>query len=287
MKFIKIAPLIFTAISIFAFYSCQTEKQCNFDGMSGKLLFLSADDENKEGYSIYDFAKAEEDFIGINGLSGCFFNNSNQIILDIGVGTIVKYNVDTKEQELIYQIESPNASSQYSLAVVDNNSVSVGTEEGIIIIDVDTLETITVVDDNYLSEHGWDDEGKILTYTIKTNSATSICEYHTITGEKKVLFDGMRPKVSKNGNIIVYQQNNDKEFALTVRDISSGKEYNYPNGVLDYVISPDGKYIAVIENWKGAGFYKGYTVNVWDYSSDNIINVIEKCPNFATIDWTE
>ncbi len=264
------------------------KKEINADTISGKILFR---EPMSDGNSISgsDFVTLDPFYctitpVGFQGSCAKFFGSTSKILIQQELGDVELFDVDTKEKEVVYNTGSN--SSNFEIAYVDDNHFSIADYKNIRLVDIRSGES-TVVVEEASGTHSWCKNGKLLYYatSLDATGKKGIYSYEVETGKKTFVIDGAVPNISQDGKILAYQ----KKDSLYVINLESGKEWKYRCIPFCFCISPDSKYVAVVEYWNGLWFYDGYTVKIWDYVKDETQTVLPRYANgqCSGIDWAE
>lgn len=287
MKGMMVAVLV-CLVTLASGCESNDQKEMNADTISGKILFREPMSDGKS-ISGSDFVTLDPFYctitpVGFQGSRAKFFGSTSKILIQQELGDVELFDVATKEKKVVYNTGSK--SSNYRIAFVDGNHFSIADFKNIHLVDVQNGES-TVVVDEASGIHSWCENGKVLYYATSLNAADKkgIYSYNTQTGEKTYITDGADPNISPDGKILAYQKKN----SLYVKNLESGNEWRYKHTPLYFCLSPDSKYVAVVEYWSGAWFYDGYTVKIWDYKKDNSQTVLPRYANghCSGIDWAE
>lgn len=300
----KIGKFIFIsifAVSIALISSCDNRKlsELNSDTISGTILFRDPQsdyDPNVSGSRLFFFDPWTTKLtpVGIDGSKARFAGVSDKIITNSDKNTLSLFDITTGEEKTLYKTKNESdLIYDCSIAFVDENHISiVENNESLLLIDTRDYTEKVIVENIGNTIHSWGNGGKTVYFSqseITNNKVKNKIMCKDIdTGEVKYLCDGVAPRVSQKGNILVYSAETPGR-RMIVRNLTSNKEWKYKSSANFYCPSPDGKYVVLLEPWCGAWFYDGYTVNIWDYEKNISQTVLPRYANgqCQDIDWAD
>ena len=265
--------------------------------ISGKILFrdplVEGMNKPNQGLVLLDSQSTAITPIGIFGGNARFMGNTSKILVDTGLGEIELYDIDTKNTIQVYQAETPYISS-IDISYVDEKHFSVTEENKMFLVNIqDNSKKKIVEEKNSIGTHSWCNNGKNVyysAYTVAENNQVlnQIFKLNVETGQREYLYDGIYPKVSKDGRLIAYFPNGDRT-KLIIKELNGKGQWEYTAPMVKFCFSPDGEYIASVERWRGPWYYEGYTVKIVDYKTGNAQTVVPKYANGQCydIDWAE
>ena len=289
MRRIQGIIVIFVCLVIFT-SGCESNDQneMNSSMISGKILFKEPMSDGKS-ISGSDFVILDPFYctvtpVGFQVSRAKFFGSTSKILIQQELGDIELFDIETKDKKVVYNTGSK--SSNFSTAYVDDNHFSIADFQNICLVDIQSGKS-TVVVEEASGIHSWCDNGRFLYYatSLDATDKKGIYSYEVETGKKTFVINGAAPNISSDGKILAYIKND----VLHVRNMETGKEWKYSNTPLYVCLSPDSKYVAIVEYWSGAWFYDGYTVKIWDYQKDISQTVLPRYANgrCTGIDWVE
>lgn len=258
--------------------------------INGKIIFQDpATEGGNRGLVILSLPQKSVSPLGIYGDKARFMDSDSRIIVSHMDGKVSLYDTKSNTQKVVYKSENKEM-GRYEIASVDKSHFSV--------VDNNNLFLVNICDGtkkkmfNYAnSEYSWANNGKTLYYDKKIDGKTRIIKYDIDTGKEVQIDVGSSPRISKDGSVIVYWCESpikNEGHYLKVKNLNTNEEWKYTWPIFDYCLSPDGKYLATVEHWRGIGFYKAYTVKVVDYKNGKSKKVLDKYANGCTdIDWIE
>lgn len=286
-KIKKLIVVVFVACLVPFNSGCNSnnnQKEINSNTISGKILFKEPMSDGK-AISGSDFVTLDPFYctitpVGFQGSQAKFFGSTSKILIQHDLGNIELFDAATKEKRIVYNTDAGLESSYYSTAFVDNSHFSIADFKKICLVDIQSGKSVVVVN-GACGIHSWCENGKVLYYSTDKK----IYSYNIQTEEKTYITDGINPNISSDGETLAYQKNN----TLYVENLKSGKKWKYKYDPLYFCLSPDSKYVAVVEYWSGTWFYDGYTVKIWDYKKNNSQTILPRYANgqCSGIDWAE
>ena len=289
---------LFVSVCIGAVVIVIFQKEGKIEDISGKILLddpLAYSADRFQGLALLDPTTGTVTPLNINSTCAKFMKNSSGVIVEgskriemvdwetgkidvVYTSTVEVIDLKTGKTDVVYTSTSDWVFPIKFIAYVD--------EEYISVVDESTLYLVNILDGtkrvfDISSDHSWTGDGKKLYY-----SKAKIYEFNIETEETRELFDGSYPQISKDGSKLAYYESGTD--VLIVKDLKSGEEWKHNNLVKKFCFSPDGKYVATIEYWRGIGVYLGDTVKIWDYENDVVQIVIPKYAGESFyIDWAE
>lgn len=208
-------------------------------------------------------------FLGSNKAIALLHEDDSVEILDLKARTVKKINF--------------NIGKINDIAYINTSHISLSTNNGIYVIDLAT-ESAKCVLKSATAKHSWSKYGNMY-HELDIDNEKSIYKYNLSTSRDEFVINGSSPKVSSEEKILAYRRGQ----KLFVRDLKTGEEYVYPYNVFDYCLVEDGRYVAVVEYYRGIDLYDGYSVRIWDYKNDKTYTVVNKYYNgiCTGIDWAE
>lgn len=263
-------------------------KPLNTDHLSGKLLYSDprANGETllpDADHLIVDLKDMTRTPVKLVWENAIFFGSSSKIlVLNCSEGGCVELvDANAGSCETVYEFNdetSYNDLSYMKITYVDENHFSIGREfeKTIILVDIDTKECTLVAEDVY-PEHSWYN-GEIIYYSREGE----IFSLNIETGEEKYICGGLCPDVSADGKRLAYSSGD-----LRVRDLETDEVWRYGHRSYDFCISPDGEYVALLEEWRGFGIKKCQTLRVWGYKERSTYKVEPIFSGLWDMDWVE
>lgn len=273
----KTSALLSIIILCFLLVSCMfSQKKIN---PSGKLLMRDPNAGANNGLVLLDLHSLNITPTGSLGYDACFMDSDSKFLKG-GFGSISLFDTQTCEETTIYQ-----SAHDVEFAYANKSYFSVIEKNELFLVDISNGSKELLAGDADNSAHSWNKKGTIVYYT---NKDKKICKLDVETRSKEVLFDGVNPQVSDNGQFVAYIPSwSDNE--IIIKDLINNKTWRYHAPIFHFCISPDGEYLAVVEYWRGIGFYSGYKLKIVDYKTNKTQTVLEKYApgNCFGIDWTE
>ncbi len=269
-----------------------SQKELNTKAISGKILFrdplIDKSNTPDQGLVLLDPFTTAITPIGIFAGNARFTGSATKVLVDTALGKVELFDLETKESVQVYQSEIPFIQG-LDIAYVDEKHFSLVEESKLILVNIMDGFKKVIAEDVGNHIHSWSGDGKTVYYSMHpTDENNKICRLNIETNKKEILFDGIAPRVSKDGNLIAYYSN-DTDEKLIVKDLQSDHEWKYDGAPVKFCLSPDGEYVAVVEQWRGPWFYAGHTVKIWDYKANKSQTVVPKYANgqCVDIDWIE
>jgi len=270
--------------------SVNSQNELNTKTISGKILFRDPMIEGgteSQGLVVLDPFTTKITPIGIFGENARFMGATSKVLVG-SVNKIEMFDISTKEAVEVYKIDNP-ATKGGNIAYVDEKHFSIVEESRLLLVNIENRTKTIITEDVGNGIHSWSGNGKTVYYsTHPAGEKNKICRLNIETNKKEVLFDGIAPRVSKDGNLLAYYTagTNGK---LIVKDLQSNQEWKYDGAPVKFCFSPDSRYIAVVEYWRGPWYFDGYTVKIWDYKENKSQTVVPKYAQGQCfdIDWAE
>lgn len=248
--------------------------------ISGLILLRTTPDNSSNTITIYDCFKKEFNPLPVSGY-GALFSENDSIFVQ-GYDTISEYDLNTGEEKLIYQGDPFDY-----FTVCKSDLLSISRDNSIFLYDIKSKESIVLINDNSSSVHSWSENGDVLYYSDLNNKIKSV---NILSGKIEEIGEGNDPVVC--GFNIAYRNNN----RLIVKNIQTGKKYEYFGGSYSYCFSPTVKELLVedemtidtgLRNVFTGGIFIGHRVVVWDYANNRKNTIIDvSVPDFRLIcDW--
>ena len=264
---------------------CITLQPESLHKYKGTLLFrnsISSSGKEVQGLIKIELPQTEQSPVGINGLNARFTNSNEQILVE-QTSNICLYNTVNNELSPIYPKIS--SSTFCSISYVNENRFTVVEDSKLFLIDLSSNEKVLLADDVGNSFH--DSNNNFVYYSINPEKDIhKICRLNIETGHKEILFDGIHPRISKDGKRIAYYTFKSGD-ELIVKDLETKQSWVYGQDVVNYCFSPDGLSLAIVEYWNGNGYYDGNSICIWDYVTNQKNTILPKYPNgqCVDIDW--
>ena len=301
MRRIKYMLVSIFALTIALTSGCANNKptKWNTNTISGTILFKDPQidyDPCVSGSRLFFFDPWTTKLtpVGIDGTNARFAGASNKIITSSDKDTLSLFDITTGEERAVYKTKNEgDLIYDYSIAFADENHISVVlNDKSLLLVDIRNSTEKVIAENIGNPIHSWSNSGRTVYFSksevANNNVKNKIMSKDADTGEEKYICDGIAPRVSRNGNILVYSTTG-LDGKMIVRNLTSGKEWRYATSANFYCPSPDGRYVVLLEPWHGAWFYDGYTVNVWDYEKNISQTVLPRYANgqCCDIDWID
>ncbi len=237
----------------------------------------------KESYAFIDAETAEIIPSGIPHTLLCFMGNGSKVLINIDNDAVL-YDMETKEAISVYTPDEAEGSIiDWEYSYVDEQHFSIAQWSKLILVDIETGEKRVIAEDVGSAVHSWANDGK----TVYYSSEGEIVKLNVETGQKTYMFKGSHPQVSKDGELIAYYP--DRPNQVIVQELNGENRWKYRAPVMDFCFSPDGKYLACFQWWRGWGLYFGGTLKIADYKTGRTKTVIPKfnAGQCYDIDWVE
>ncbi|MBQ6794812.1 MAG: hypothetical protein IJO83_01560 [Clostridia bacterium] len=281
--------IICCLISLVLLAGCISSQTDSSSKYRGTLLFRnSATSSGEEIQSLMkiELPGTEQTPLGINGFNARFANSKDKILVE-QTSNICFYNTSNNELSPIYSKRS-SSSVFSSISFVDENRFTIVEGANLFLFNIHNKEKQLLADDIGNSVH--DTNNRFVYYSINPKpDVHKICRVDIETGDTEILFNGIRPKVSKDGRLIAYytfKTGNE----LVVKNIETEQSWTYSrSGVVNYCFSPDGHSLAIVAPWNGNGYYDGKSIYIWDYETNQESVILQKYASgqCIDIDWIE
>ena len=196
--------------------------------INGEILLNYCYDEN-DCIVIYSCEKKEYTELPLKGSQAAFGSNNTVFVKDMN---IYKYDIDADEMSVVYASEDL---IDY-FAVVGEDKLSIARDSLIFLYDINSKNEIVLAEDNGSDVHSFSDDGELLFYSNNDGMVKSVNVY---TGESTEICKGWDPIVS-GSNVVCRSKD-----GLFVKNMETGKIYEYKRAVYDYCFSPDGSCVLV------------------------------------------
>ena len=228
----------------------------------------------------------------------CFNQDKSKILLlkyienpTLNDYVIFEYDIKTKTLSGIVKFKEKE-NNQYPTVIFrniryipDKNRISYLWYDELYVFDMDLkTETLVTTIDGF--NYGWLNDGNLIYpkdgKIINLKLATEVTSSIDITGYS--------PINSQNGENIAYLEiGNGYKDVLRIRNIKTGEEwaYNTKSIIVNYVFSPDNKYLAIVEKDVGLikiGDHVAGHIKVWDFKNSSFTTLV-KYYEGDTIDW--
>jgi len=256
--------------------------------ISGKILFKSpmssGDTQEYAGLVLLDPLTKEIVSIDIHAGRAKFMGNTSKILADVAGGVAT---IDLQSGETNIVCTTFDALSVSAISYVNEEYISVTDQYKLYLVNIHDGSNRVLVD-SVTGIHSWSGDGKLLYYSSGLGEDIAIYVLNLETGEDTYVCKGLNPNVSRDGTKLMYRPDRETR-EIVVKDLVTGKEWRYNNATVRSCFSPDGEYVAIVEYWRGSGYYLGYSVVIWDYKLDITQVVVPKYANGQCfdIDWAE
>lgn len=267
-----------------------SDEKLNTNTISGKILFRDPIIEGgtkSQGLVILDPSTTSITPIGVYGENARFMGSASKVLVG-SVNEIEIFDILTKEIVYVYQIDNPSTQGG-EIAYVDENHFSIVEGDKLILVDIQNNSKTVIAEDIGNGIHSWSSDGNNVYYSTHPEGENNkICRLNIETNKKEILFNGITPRISNDGNFVAYSSDG-MNRKLIVKDLQNGEEWGYDGSPVKFCFSPDSEYIAVVEYWREPWYFDGYTVKIWDYKAGKTQIVVPKYANGQCwdIDWAE
>jgi Periplasmic component of the Tol biopolymer transport system len=283
----------------------KTTNNLNLKQLNGDLLIENKLDKKNNTFGAVRYTTSNSDIKLVFNeeyyTPYCFSEDRSKMLLlkyieKPTVNDYVIFEYDIKNKVLTgiikFKEKEPN---EYSTAQFSNiryipgeHKISYLWYDELYVFDTDSkTETLfTKVDRMANSYYGWSKYGNKLIFSKDGN--INIFE----SSKNKIITTDMRgcsPIFSQGEKYIAYLDEDNFNHCLKVRDIVTGKELSYitKDIIVNYVFSPDDKYLAIVEKDTGLfkfGAHVAGHIKVWDYKNSSF-GTLMKYYEGDTIDW--
>ena len=233
----------------------------------------------------------------------CFNQDKSKILLlkyienpTLNDYVIFEYDIKTKTLSGIVKFKEKE-NNQYPTVIFrniryipDKNRISYLWYDELYVFDMDLKKETLVakIDQKANSYYSWSNDGNKLIYS--KNDEINILELLTGNNIFATSIKGYSPIYSPSGENISYlDYNGNFKHSLKVKNIKTGEEwaYNTKSIIVNYVFSPDNKYLAIVEKDVGLikiGDHVAGHIKVWDFKNSSFTTLV-KYYEGDTIDW--
>lgn len=289
-------------LSSFIIAKLNTDK-LELNQLSGELLLENKIDKENYTFGAINYTTYNGDIKMIFNedyyTPYCFNQDKSKILLlkyienpTLNDYVIFEYDIKTKALSGIvkFKEKESNTSSILDFSNVryipNNHKISYLWYDELYIFDMDLkTETLVTTIDGF--NYGWLNDGNELIYSNDEKIKNLKLATEVIS---PIDIIGYSPINSQNGENIAYLENgNGYKDVLRIRNIRTGEEwaYNTKSIIVNYVFSPDNKYLAIVEKDVGLikiGDHVDGHITVWDFKNDSFATIV-KYYKGDTIDW--
>lgn len=293
-------------LSGFIISKLNTDK-LDLNQLSGELLLENKIDKENYTFGAINYTTYNSNIKMIfnekNYTPYCFNQDKSKILLlkyiknpTLNDYVIYEYDIKTKALSGIVKFKEKEQ-NQFPTVIFSNiryipgkHKISYLWYDELYVFDMDlkTETLVTKIDQKANSYYSWSNDGNKLIYS--KNDEINTLELST---QNTIFVTGIRgysPIYSPNGQNISYMEDNGKyKHSVKVRNIKTGEEWEYTTKsiIVNYVFSPDNKYLAIVEKDVGLikiGDHVDGHITVWDFKNDSFATIV-KYYKGDTIDW--
>lgn len=282
-KFIvSLASLCF--LSIFLLITLFLNKSVNsFTDLNGYII--TGISSNTERNSIIINLQNKEKKIIDNNITYnyIFAGNKQKLLSNIG-NEIYLYDTYLKSNSLICKVNVADVDID-NIKFINNDYLSfISNDRDIILYNIKSNEQ-KILATNVMNIYSYSYNNKKLYYS----SNNKIYSININTNENEYIIDGNTPIISKNGRILAYYKDTNRN-KLIIKDLSDGKIWTINESPNNFVLSPNGNYILMVKQYDDLGIlsifkYLGYKTVIYDYKNKQEMTIIEKCNYNCMVDW--
>lgn len=290
-------------IVCFVFIVNRTNK-LNLSQLNGDLLIEDIIDGKNYTFGAFSYKTSSGDIRLIFNedyfTPYCFNQDKSKILLvkyienpSFNDFVIYEYNIQTKRLSGIvkYKESKQNESSTVHFSNVkyipEHHKISYIRFGQLYVHDIDTESDTLITEIDDCSNYSWSNDGNELIFS--NNNEIQVLDISSANKLSATDFQGESPIYSKDEKYIAYLDGDNLKHCLKVRDTVTGEEWSYTTKdiIVNYVFSPDNKYLAIVEKNTGLinfGAHVSGHIKVWDFKNSAFGTLIKHYES-NTIDW--
>ncbi len=304
-RVIYIATLVVIIFIVCFVFIVNRTNKLNLSQLNGDLLIEDIIDGKNYTFGAFSYKTSSGDIRLIfneDYYTPCCFNQDKSKILlikyidnpSVNDYVVYEYDIQTKTLSGIvkYKESKQNESSTVHFSNVkyipEHHKISYIRYGQLYVHDIDTESDtlITEIDDS--SNYSWSNDGNKLIFS--NNNEIQVLDTSSENKLSATDFQGESPIYSQDEKYIAYLETfgNDK-YTMVVKNLNTGEEWSYTTKdiIVNYVFSPDNKYLAIVEKNTGLfnfGAHVSGHIKVWDFKNSSYATLI-KYYEGNTIDW--